>query len=180
MPLALVVVNLLALAVLGVAGGMLARDCGRHALWGLLLAGYLGFFISIGCDLTEPVAAACLVSGILACRRGRPVLAGLLFAYGALTRETVLIMPLAVCLSRLIDMARRRVTPSAADLAWALPAAAFCAWLRPADRHRYFPPGGRPRQQFQQRAAVRRIRRRRPDECRLALAACRDSLYLVP
>ncbi len=86
-PVALVVVNGAALTAIGVLGGILARESGRQALWGLLLAGYFGFFISLGCDLTEPVAAACLLGGVLAVRRGRPAIAGLMFAYGALTRE---------------------------------------------------------------------------------------------
>ncbi len=127
-PVALVVVNVLALGAIGLAGGLLARDCGRHALWGLLLAGYFGFFISIGCDLTEPVAAACLLGGVLAYRRGRPALAGLLFGYGALTRETVLIAPLALGLVRLIAVARGRARPARADLAWCLPVIAFATW----------------------------------------------------
>src|SRR5215469_6833025 len=43
-PIALVLVNVLALAAVGLLGGMLAAESGRHALWGLLLAGYFGFF----------------------------------------------------------------------------------------------------------------------------------------
>ncbi len=127
-PVALVAVNVLALAAVGLAGGTLARDAGRHALWGLLLAGYFGFFMSAGNDLTEPVAAACLLGGIIACRRGRPVLAGAAFGYGALTRETVLIVPLALGLTRLISWARRAARPGAADLAWAMPVVMFAAW----------------------------------------------------
>lgn len=131
-PAALVVVNVLALAAVGLAGGTLARDAGRHALWGLLFAGYFGFFMSVGNDLTEPVAAACLLGGIIAYRRGRPVLAGAAFGYGALTRETVLIVPLALGLTRLISWARRPARPqaclSAADLAWVLPVVMFAAW----------------------------------------------------
>ena len=127
-PVALVVVNVLALTAVGVAGGMLARDSGRHSLYGLLLAGYFGFSISVGCDLTEPVAAACLLGGILAYRRGRPALAGLLFAYGALTRETVMIVPLAMGVLRLIEMVRRRARPASADIAWCLPVITFAAW----------------------------------------------------
>jgi hypothetical protein len=127
-PVALVVVNVLALSAIGLVGGMLARGSGRHALWGLLLAGYFGFFISVGCDLTEPVAAACLLGAVLAYRRGRPVLAGLLFAYGALTRETVMIVPLALAVTRLIATVRGRARPAAADLTWCLPVIAFGAW----------------------------------------------------
>jgi hypothetical protein len=127
-PVALVAVNVLALSAIGLAGGMLARDCGRHALWGLLLAGYFGFFICVGNDLTEPAAAACLVGGVLACRREHPVLAGLLFAYGALTRENIMIVPLAIGLTRLIAVIRRQARPGAADLAWCLPVIAFAGW----------------------------------------------------
>jgi hypothetical protein len=127
-PVALVLVNVLALGAIGLVGGMLAHDSGRHALWGLLLAGYFGFFISAGCDLTEPLGAACLLGGVLAYRRGRPAVAGLLFAYGALTRETVMIVPLAIGLSRLIAAVRRRARPAAADLAWCLPVLAYGAW----------------------------------------------------
>ena len=127
-PVALVIVNVLALGAIGMAGGMLARDGGRHAMWGLLLAGYFGFFISVGCDLTEPVAAACLLGGVLAYRRQRPALAGLLFAYGALTRETVVIVPLALGLTRLAAAVRRRARPSRSDLAWSLPVIAFGGW----------------------------------------------------
>ena len=105
-PIALVVVNVLALAMIGLLGGMLAAESGRHAIWGLLLAGYFGFLKSVGNDLAEPVAAACLLGGVLAYRRERPVVAGLLFAYGALTRETAMIVPLAILLVRLPGVIR--------------------------------------------------------------------------
>jgi hypothetical protein len=127
-PVALVAVNVLAVSAIGLAGGMLARDSGAPALAGLLLAGYFGFFMSLGNDLTEPVAAACLVGGVLACRRARPAVAGLLFSYGALTRETALIVPLALGCCRLGAMGRRRGRPAAADVAWCLPVAGFAAW----------------------------------------------------
>jgi hypothetical protein len=78
--------------------------------------------------LTEPLAAACLLAGILACRRGRPALAGLAFGYGVLTRETVMVAPVALALVRLLAYLRRRARPGLADLAWALPVIVFCAW----------------------------------------------------
>jgi hypothetical protein len=139
-PIALVMVNVLALAAIGLLGGMLAVESGRRAIWGLLLAGYFGFFIAVGCDLTEPVAAACLLGGVLAYRRGHPAMAGLMFGYGALTRETVMIVPLAILLVRLAQAARgelRLVAPpgqhcgfriGAADLAWCLPLVVFTGW----------------------------------------------------
>jgi len=140
-PVALVLLNVLALFAIGLLGGMLAIDSGRHAMWGLLLAGYFGFFKSVGNDLAEPVAAACLLGGILAYRRARPAVAGLLFGYGALTRETVIIVPLAIMLVRLTDAVlggfrgvvppfqhRGGFRPSATDLAWCLPLAVFTGW----------------------------------------------------
>jgi len=39
-PVALVAVNVAGLALLGFAGGLLARQMGRHAAWGLVLPGY--------------------------------------------------------------------------------------------------------------------------------------------
>lgn len=127
-PVALVVVNALAIAALGVLGGLLARQSGRHAWWGLLLPAYFGLLTSLGRDTTEPVAAACLLGGILAYRKRRPGLAAALFAYGALTRETVLAVPAAIAVIRLTLMARRRARPGADDLAWVVPAAVFAAW----------------------------------------------------
>ncbi len=126
-PVALVVVNLAAITVIGVAGGVLAADAGLAWL-GLLLAGYFGFFVCLGCDLTEPVAAACILGGLLAVRRGRPGLAGLLLGYGALTRETVLIVPLALAGTRIVTMIRQRGRPGRADAAWLLPVLIFAAW----------------------------------------------------
>jgi hypothetical protein len=127
-PIALVVVNAVAIGALGVLGGLFAGQSGRHALWGLMLPAYFGLLTSLGRDTTEPVAAVCLLGGILACRQRRPVLAAALFAYGALTRETVLAVPAAIAIVRLIRMARRRARPSADDLAWAVPAVVFAAW----------------------------------------------------
>jgi hypothetical protein len=128
LPVALVAVNVLALAAIGLVGAMIARDADRHALCGLLLAGYFGFCISIGCDLTEPLAAACLLGGVLAYRRQHPALAGLLFAYGSLTRETVMLVPLAIGLTRLIGACRGKARPARIDLAWCLPTIVFGTW----------------------------------------------------
>ena len=127
-PAAMVAVNVLAVGCIGLAGGMLARDSGRHPMWGLLLAAYPGFFSAAGRDLTEPVAAACLLAGLLLSRKGRPVLAGIFLGYAALTRETVIVVAAVICLTRLAQIALRRSRPGLPDLAWLIPAAAFGAW----------------------------------------------------
>jgi hypothetical protein len=123
-PVALIVVNLACVAAMGVLGGMIARDSGRHALWGLLFVAYFGLVISVGRDTIEPLADACMLAGLLAYRRSRHVLAAVLLAYGVITNEPVLAFPAAIAVTRLYEMYRRRARPGRQDLAWVLPGAA--------------------------------------------------------
>jgi hypothetical protein len=127
-PYALVAINVAALTALAYLGGLLAQEAGRHALWGLLLAGYFGLMDSLSRDLTEPLGAVCLIAGILAYRKRHPLLAAAAFSYGVLTRETVLVVPAALGLVRIIQFARRRARFGASDLAWIAPAVVFTAW----------------------------------------------------
>ena len=106
-------------------GAMFARDSGRHALWGLAFAAYFGLVISVGRDTAEPLAEACMLGGLLAYRRTRPILATCLFAFGAITRETILLAPAAIAVTRLVGMARRRARPGLADLTWVVPAVVY-------------------------------------------------------
>ena len=124
-PIALVVINLLGVAAMAFLGGMFARESGRHALWGLAFAAYFGLVISVGRDTAEPLAEACMLGGLLAYRWSKPVLATCLFAVGAVTRETILLAPAAIAVTRLVAMARRRARPGLADLTWLVPAAVF-------------------------------------------------------
>ena len=127
-PYALVAINVAALGALAYLGGILAQEAGRHALWGLLLAGYFGLMDSLSRDLTEPLGALCLIAGLLAYRRRRPLLAAAAFGYGVLTRETVLVVPAVLGVTRIIQIARRRARPGADDLAWIVPAVVFAGW----------------------------------------------------
>lgn len=127
-PVVLVALNLLAVAAMALLGGMFARESGRHALWGLAFAAYFGLVISVGRDTAEPLAEACMLGGLLAYRRASTpmyLLATVLFTYGAITRETILLAPAAIAVTRLVAMARRRATPGLADLTWVVPAAAY-------------------------------------------------------
>jgi hypothetical protein len=130
-PVMLVAVNIAAIGALGWLGARFALDGGRHALAGLLVPGYFGLLTSLSRDTAEPLAAACLLAGLLAVRARRPVLAGFFLAYGALTRETVMVAVAAIAVLRMIGMLRARTTgvrPGRDDLAWVVPAAAFAAW----------------------------------------------------
>jgi len=124
-PLALVAINLLGVAAMAFLGGMFARESGRHALWGLAFAAYFGLVISVGRDTAEPLAEACMLGGLLAYRRSKPILCTVLFMVGAITRETILLAPAAIAITRLVAMARRQVRPGLADLTWVVPAGVY-------------------------------------------------------
>ena len=127
-PLMLVAVNVAAIGALGYIGGRLAVQGGRHAAWGLLLPGYFGLVTSLCRDTAEPVAAACMLAGLLAIRLRRRRLAALLLAFGALTRETVMVLVAAIAIVRVIGFLRRRYGPGRDDIVWVLPAAVFVVW----------------------------------------------------
>jgi len=122
-PVTLVALNIAAIGALGYLGALFARQGGRHALAGLLIPGYFGLLTSLSRDTAEPLAAVCLLAGLLAVRSRRPVLAAALLTFGALTRETVMVAVAAIAILRVIGMLRGRE-----DLAWAVPAVAFAAW----------------------------------------------------
>jgi hypothetical protein len=129
-PVMLVAVNVAAMAAIGLLGGVFARQGGHHALWGLLLPAYFGLLTSVARDTAEPVACAFLLGGLLAIRARQSVLAGVLLACGALTRETVMVAVGAVAAVRVVAIARRprSFRPGREDVAWLLPAGAFAAW----------------------------------------------------
>jgi hypothetical protein len=127
-PAMLVAVNIAAIGAIGYLGGVFAREGGRHALAGLLLPGYFGLITSLSRDTAEPLAAALLLAGLLAVRARRPVLAAFLLAYGALTRETVMVAVAAIAIMRVIGVLRRGQRPGRDDLAWAIPTGVFVAW----------------------------------------------------
>jgi hypothetical protein len=124
-PVALVVVNLVCVAIMAWLGAKFAQESGRHALWGLLFAGYFGLVISVGRDTAEPLADACMLGGLLAYRHSRYVLAAVLVAYGVITNEPILVVAVAIALTRLYAMYRRQARPGRPDLVWVLPGAAY-------------------------------------------------------
>jgi hypothetical protein len=121
LPLVLVFVNLLGVAAMAWLGGLLARESGRHALWGLLFAAYFGLVVSVGRDTSEPLADACLLGGLLAYRHRRFALAAALITYAVFTNEPVLVLPVVLALTRLWQLCRRQARPGAPDLVWVLP-----------------------------------------------------------
>jgi hypothetical protein len=66
-----------------------------------------------------------MLGGLLAYRHSRYVLAALLVAYGVFTNEPILVIAVAVAVTRLYQFWRRRARPGLPDLVWALPGAVY-------------------------------------------------------
>jgi hypothetical protein len=124
----LVVVNLVAVTLLGLLGGLIARRSGRHALWGAILPLYFGFAFSIARDLAEVVAVTALVAGLWAAHRGRFVLGAVALSLAVLSRETVIVAVLAIGLVELWSLARRHRSIGARDSLWIAPGAVVILW----------------------------------------------------
>ncbi len=91
-PWSLLTVNLLALVALAMIGAELARRSGLHRIWGLAFLLWPGFAYSLTHDLSELVAAALVLGGLLAARAERTAWAAVLLTAAALTRETTLLV----------------------------------------------------------------------------------------
>ncbi|MEO7003547.1 MAG: hypothetical protein ABI068_17110, partial [Ktedonobacterales bacterium] len=95
-PVTLIVVNYVALIVLGFVAGRYAQAFGRSALWGLAIPLYPGFVLSVARDLAEPLAAVLLITSLLLAQRRRFVAAAIALSLAILTRETMLLVALAL------------------------------------------------------------------------------------
>jgi hypothetical protein len=144
-PLSLVVVNVLAAAVLGLAGGLLAQSAGRHALWGLVFPLYWGYLWTLGRDLSELTTAALVIMALAALLRDKPVWAGVAFLGAVVSKETAMLLvgTLAVTticfrwtgrvsgtlnLSAPAPPGASRLAPRRADLAYVIPVVGFVLW----------------------------------------------------
>ena len=125
---ALVVVNLIAITVLGYLGSRSARSAGRHAIWGLLLPMYFGFAFSIARNLAEVVATTALVAGVMLATQHRAIPAALCLSLAVLSRETVVAVVCMVGLFELTDLIRRRRTFGIKDSIWLMPLVVFGVW----------------------------------------------------
>lgn len=126
-PWTLIALNVLGVGALALLGGIAARDAGRDPRWGLLIAGFGGFVIGVGRDLTEITSASLMLGALLLARRRRFVFAGLLLGAAAVTRESALLIVAGLALAWLVEAVRGRIDVGAAA-AWALPIAAVGAW----------------------------------------------------
>jgi len=104
-PFALLLLNLLAVVLIAFLAARLARALGRNPWWGAVPALWAGYVVGVGQDLTEPLAGALLLGSLYAIRAGRFVPAALTLTVAALTRETTLVVAVAVLLTSLASFA---------------------------------------------------------------------------
>ena len=107
-PAALVIVNVIALAAMAAVGGALAQHFGFSGLWGIVFALYPGFVLTISRDTSEIVACAFMLFAAYAFVRQRFVAAALLLTYAVLTRETALVVAIALAVVYLCHPERQR------------------------------------------------------------------------
>src|SRR4051794_31921600 len=93
---ALLFVGLVSIFLAGTGASLLAVSLGWTAWGGLVVALNPGLLFSVNVDTTEPLGAALLVFGLYAQRRERRTLAFVLFAALCLTKEPLVLVPLAI------------------------------------------------------------------------------------
>jgi hypothetical protein len=108
-PGAMLLLNLLAVLVIVFLAARLARLFGRSPWWGAVPAFWAGYVVGVGQDLTEPLAGALLLGSLYAIRVGRFGTATLALVAAALTRETTLVLAVAVLLASVVGSHRRGV-----------------------------------------------------------------------
>jgi hypothetical protein len=124
-PATMIIVNVVAFGAIAWAAAGLAETSGRQPIWGLLIAGYFGFLWTMARDLTELVAAAGLVAGLLALRWERRLLAALALAVSVLSRETGLVV--VGCLA-VADLWQLRLRAARKSVTWLVPLCCFAGW----------------------------------------------------
>jgi hypothetical protein len=126
-PALLVAVNILAAAAMAAFGGAFAKKFGLHALWGVIVPLYPGFALTFSRDLSEIVAAAFAMGAIWAAASRRDIAAALLLTGAVLTRETTLLLAVALAAVWLVDRLLRRERRIGVVM-FALPMAAYALW----------------------------------------------------
>lgn len=98
-PTVLLLVNFIALLLIGLIGGYFARSFKLHSLWGLVFVIHPGFPYTLSRDLTEILQACFLLTALLLTKTNRFLAASLLLTLAVLTRETALIVPVSLLLT---------------------------------------------------------------------------------
>ena len=129
-PAALVAIGLAGIGAGGYAASRLARELGRSAWGGLVVALSPGLMYAITADTSEPVAVAATALALLAWRRKQWGRAGVALVAGCLIKEPLLLLPAGLAVWELIRYLRGERTPDLIKRGAAILAgpAAFGAW----------------------------------------------------
>jgi hypothetical protein len=127
-PWALLAINLVSAIGLGAAAGALAKNSGRHAGWGLLLALYPGYAFTLTLDTSELLAGALVLGGLYAGRLRKWPLAAALLIAAILARDTTAAIPAGLALGGLIQLVRRRADAWGPLLAGGSAVVVFGGW----------------------------------------------------
>lgn len=125
-PVALLLVNYLALCAIGWLGALIAQGADRHAFWGTAFPFYAGFIITLARDLAEIVAMACLLAFFLLMQRKQFFLAAGTLILAVFAKETSLIVVAAILI---VNVWRK--TQKESLLPWHLvvgPLTVFAGW----------------------------------------------------
>lgn len=95
----LLIVNFIALLLIGFIGGYLAQSLKIHSLWGLVFAIYPGFPYTLSRDLTEILQALFLLGTLFVITTRRYLLAAILLTLAILTRESALVIAISLLLT---------------------------------------------------------------------------------
>lgn len=126
-PIVMILINYLALCWMGFIGGVYAKDVNRHALWGIVFPLYAGFVLTLSRDLTEILELSLLLSAFVSMGKGRGLLTAILLTLAVLTRESALLVVIAVYLYFIICFIQNRKT----ELYWyvfSMPVLAYLTW----------------------------------------------------
>lgn len=130
-PWTLIAINVAAIGALGWIGASLAISRHRNSMWGLVLAGYWGFAIVLGRDLSELVAAAAVFGAVLFIGRRKLVVVAVVLMLAVLTREQSVVTVVALVVGVAVAEWRAGCRVDAIKAAGTIagpPAAVFLAW----------------------------------------------------
>ena len=124
----LIAVNWMGLAAIGWLSGALARSAGRNPSWGLLLAFYPGFVLTLSRDLSEIATAALLLWGLLLLRHSREIPAVIILSVAVICRETTLLLPAATAAALILAPRGDHSAPRLRGLLFLIPLLVYAGW----------------------------------------------------
>lgn len=127
-PLLMILVNYAGLCAMAWVGALLARSLEANALWGLAFPLYPGFLVSLSLDLPEVLALLFVLTALLLLRRERHLSGALFLTLAVLTRETTVLVAVAILLSSLAEAWKSGAHARSKVYFSAIPVVAYAAW----------------------------------------------------